>query len=51
MERFRACCTQLLHHKGILGPAMDGLSVCVSDSNGVTQDGSMVTLKWNYELK
>mmetsp|Transcript_32794 Transcript_32794/g.93052 ORF Transcript_32794/g.93052 Transcript_32794/m.93052 type:complete len:534 (-) Transcript_32794:129-1730(-) len=50
VDRFRSCCHQLLHHSSTLGPVLDGLSICVADNHGVSADGNMVALKWNYDL-
>jgi hypothetical protein len=49
-KRFESCCKRLLGYAPELAPVVEGMSICVSDSHGVTQDQSMVALAWDFHL-
>eukprot|EP00873_Tetraselmis_striata_P025575 jgi/Tetstr1/445839/TSEL_033479.t1 len=48
--RFEAAAKRLLGYAPELAAVVEGMSICVSDSHGVTPDGSMVALAWDFTL-
>ncbi len=49
-QQFRQCCRELLANSQELLPLLEGLSICVSDRNGVWLDKGMLLLAWDFEM-
>jgi hypothetical protein len=49
-QQFKQCCRGLLANSQELLPLLEGLSICVSDRNGLLLDKGMLLLAWDFKL-